>query len=339
VVSHSAGSIISDVALSMAGNAQYHPKLGKVDFIAKHIRAHIALNGAISGSPWATMALGAAGASATSPLCIGANLYLKRPAGSSCTKYATLYGTILADLHPPYMQARWRPLVHLATVPTITVAGGSHETLFPFKIHFVPGLDDGVVPMDSSCGRDVIRSHWPSGSTPLGLIGLARAFDLGMALTDQQPLRAAIEYREQLGPHRDGMPRLAAACTPFKTPWGMWQLVVPSPQTFNYFTHHYPFIQTAENHGYTEIFLDERDDMIGRARPELEDTRAIINPMLYQLDVVNPAVKTMQVEFHKGRRIRFPLTRRYMWLWRRTYHRMQGWQTRSAADYVYDYVR
>jgi hypothetical protein len=253
--------------------------------------------------------------------------------------YAKLYGTILSDLHPPYMQARWRPLVHASTIPTITVAGGSHQTLFPFKIHFLPGFDDGVVPMDSSCGRDVIRSKWPAGSIPLGAIGLTRAFDLGMALTYQQPLRAAVEYREQLGPHRDGFPRLAAACTPFKTPWGLWQTIIPTNLTLSYFSNHYPFIQTAENHGATQLFLDETDDMIDRQRPEREDSRAVLNPMLYQLDLIDPAIKTMQIESQKGLRRRFPFTRKYVWLWRRTYHRMTNWETKSAADYVYDYVR
>jgi hypothetical protein len=68
--------------------------------------------------------------------------------------------------------------------------------------------------------------------------------------------------------------------------------------------------------------------------------RAIRNRDLYTRNLINPVIAVMQTEHYKGKRIHFRLfgKNRYVWIWRRTYHQLDNWQTRAAVDYAYDFV-
>jgi len=107
----------------------------------------------------------------------------------------------------------------------------------------------------------------------------------------------------------------------------------------NYYHNHYSFVQTGEDHY----------DIVERTDAPRWDSRAVLDASIYTtnpggiaLGLVRDALKTAQVQVHRGRPVRF-LSHRLGWIWKRTYHLLNGIDGLStddmaAADYVYDYV-
>jgi hypothetical protein len=233
--------------------------------------------------------------------------------------------------------------INATPVPVLTVGGASDESLWPVKRYFNRAFDDGVVAMDSSCGRDIPVGLWPSGILPWAGLLNPRLFDMGMAR--QEFGRAALFYREQtlefLLSAKPFNPRAAAGCTPYKTPWGM--LEPAHSRVFNPFQfrpNHYSFIHSAENHGADKRPLSGLDEMIGREKPSLEDSRSVHGNDIYSRGLVRDGLKASEAQQTRGQVIKFKLFgHKYKWyIWKRTYHQLLNYQTKSAADYAYDYV-
>ena len=123
-----------------------------------------------------------------------------------------------------------------------------------------------------------------------------------------------------------------------------------SPLTF--YPNHFSFLQTSEAHG---AFTSKKnplwrdDDLIGRGDPQYADVRAIVDPKVYASDtrplflnqsLVSPTMKALEEFSRVGRYVPLRLFNRTfkIYIWRRSYIRLQGWQTRAAMDYAYDYV-
>ena len=358
IISHSTGALVTDVAMALAVDSSFQAKYGNVSFIPDRIRTHVSAAGAINGSQWATTVLILARAAEFTTneifprlgeVCTIANAVLdpeKLLAGTGCQFYDRLADSVLLDLNPFRTITKWAPYINKTPVPVLTVAGHSHESEFPWKVFFQRGYDDGVVSMDSSCGRERPSLLWPTGfQTPLVTTLDPRLYDMGMAMSDSS--RAVRTYIEKTferwlsWPPFNLMPRAAAACTPYKSPHGMiervrWLKFKP----LNYYKNHYSFIQTAENHGAAKRAENKIDGLIGGGSPWQEDVRAIMDPYVYTSGLVHPDVKYLQDEVKMGEFIRFKLfgVQHKIYIWRRTYHRLHGWESKAAMDYVYDYV-
>lgn len=236
---------------------------------------------------------------------------------------------MLLDLVPTRTQARWGPVISATPVPVLTVAGGNSDHKHPYKLFFEPGYGDGVLSMDGSCARAVPAALWPSGFlSPTGAIH-PWIFDRGMANTPARRFFAEASFEWKTSPAP--VPRIAAACTPFKTPWGMLVPVASLQYPLTaFFPNHYPLIQTRENHV---------DDLLDRASPELEDVLTVFHGGIYGT-LVSPALGSLPEQRLKGKKVKFKLFGKpFEWyIWLRTYHQLSGWESRAAADYVYDYL-
>jgi hypothetical protein len=346
VVSHSTGALITDVAMAKANTPAYQAIYGPVGFIPQLVTTHVALAGAFAGSQLATLAMVGAW---MGPLqlptgsCIYLRLAMGLPSTSVCGLLYRARGSILEDLVPQVLRKYHNPDINATPVPVLTVAGANHESLWPVKRFFNRAFDDGVVAMDSACGRDLPVSVWPSGILPFAGMLNPRLFDMGMARDNF--VRAVTMYREQtleyLFSRYPLIPRAAAGCTPHKTPWGMLEpfgIRVFGPLDFR--PNHFSFIQTTENHGADKRILSGLDEMIGRELPSLEDSRSVHGNDIYARGLVKNSLMASEIQQTRGRVIKFKLFgfKYKLYLWKRTYHRFYDYQNRSAADYVYDYV-
>jgi uncharacterized protein (TIGR03437 family) len=345
VVSHSTGALVTDVAMAKANEPGYQAKYGPIGFIPKLVTTHVALAGAISGSQLATLAM--VGAWNTSLLgsvgCTYVRIAFGLPSNSYCGFLPRAKDSILEDLVPQVLRKNHNADINATPVPVLTVAGASNESLWPVKRFFNRAFDDGVVAMDSGCGRDLPVAVWPSGFVPFGGTLNPRLFDLGMARDNL--VRAVSLYREQTGEFLYSaypfVPRAAAGCTPHKTPWGMLEpygIQVFNP--YNFRPNHYSFIQTTENHGADKRILSGLDELIGREHRSLEDSRSVHGNDIYTRGLVSNSLKASEIQMSRGRVVRFKLfgIKYKLYLWKRTYHRFDNYQNRSAADYAYDYV-
>lgn len=330
VISHSTGAPITDAALALADKPWLLPSptlqaaFANAAYIPAHIRVHIALGGTFSGSQYATAALALAtlpGANAA--LCEPAKALLGWSSSDPCPDFKPLAGSILRDLHPPATQLAWGPVIAQTPVPVLAIAGGHADENWPLKRFAADGFDDGVLTMDAACARPSPVPAWPSGYVPGSL---KRVFDMGIPFS-----RAARYWGDQrFEANFSSVPiaRVAAACTPWKSPTGMVQPVAAlAPGSINpvaFIPRHYSFVQSAESHTAGLLDCEERP---------AEESRAIFSPVVYSL--VSGAMATLQDEEVRGRPIG---KKKRWWLWKRTYHLLQGWRQYCAAEYAYDYV-
>jgi hypothetical protein len=356
IVSHSTGGPVSDVAMSIAGKTgdatnPLRPILGDLSFVPNHVKAHVALAPALSGSGLAAAAVGAALFPADPVICpLGLSIYAllqgdnvpdPLAAGPGCALISPIIlSSVLRDLAPIVMRSLWGPFIGSTPVPVLTVTGGAtFDTSNPTKFLLLNGLDDGVVQMDSTCARTNVDALWPAGfffdrlSSPLPNPLL---FDPAM-----EPLRAGNYFADQTGSYHysvNPVPRAAAACTPYKAPWGMIEDIPPEEQPFSSpmatYPNHYSFLQSASTH---------HSFVIGDAAG-VEDVRAIADEAVYTRGLVSASLQGMEEEEVRGKKVTFRLQilrqsfSYEWWVWKRTYHRLLGWQTKHADDYVYDFV-
>jgi hypothetical protein len=266
----------------------------------------------------------AAGLAPPASVCRAAMVVLN-PQSSSCPNLAPLLNSVLFDLMPVVAQAKWGPLVAITPVHALTIAGGNHDAMWPMKRFFAAGFDDGVVNMDSGCGRATPHLSWPAGYGPYNWL---RVYDMG------QPKGRAIRFfsEQKFEPWLYGMPsnRASAACSPWKSTTGMVQPVamyLPTPPLNPYLYHprHHPFVQTSETHVTGLRDCGEKP---------AEDELAIDNHQVYWNGLVNGGIANLQEEDVVGKQ----LFKSKKWLWKRTYHRLHNWQGRCAADYAYEWV-
>jgi hypothetical protein len=276
VVSHSTGGLVTDVAMTAAAehlnlNAAYIPRLCK---------AHVAMEGAFSGSDMAVPGValsGIIGPQTASWACqlitsIFNDLENVNSSPNNCMQIVpTISSSILVDLCPRVTQSKWVHYVASMPVRTITMVGGHPTYQTPIKNLLHPGFDDGVLTISSQVANPNKRENWPSGFTPSdGYLSLIHTFDMGVAgepwpfnqvtlgLSSvdalNSPRRAAAYYVDQMFDiQRPQHPPafIAGAATPFISPTGMRQNVggeSPDTSTLNRYPNHYSFLQAATDH-------------------------------------------------------------------------------------------
>jgi hypothetical protein len=363
IISHSTGGLIVSSALALAQQCRFGP--GAV-VIASHIRAHVALAGAISGSRLAAvaMALGilntvpSSGASAV--LCpIQDKLF--NTTGSCSLNTGFVVHTILRDLTPLVAQQAWGSAVGASPVPTVTVAGGhplgnyGGVTKLP-----LPGLDDGVVTMNSACGNPLpVNPPWhaASGAAVVPIQG----FDMGIPL-----VRALRNYIDQKPfPSPPPFPLyMAGACTPWRSPTGMVMPLAAAMggtqwDTRKRYPNHFSFIQGSIDHsnngggdlanpwpsksgGPASLHRDYREFL---SRTVNEEMSAITDAGIYAKAadatyLVKPTFAAEMHEFVRGKKVSFKLFGRRItwWIWKRTYHLLNRYPSKASAHYVYEFV-
>ncbi|MCA1618267.1 MAG: hypothetical protein LC795_02925 [Acidobacteria bacterium] len=343
-------------------NTTVSAEFGHVGYIADRARAHVALHGAISGSHLATAMVAASQVPGLKQL---ASLIVNKMQCQS--SYANLAphvnGSILLDLIPQMAQAPspvgWRDHVNSVPVPVLTVAGGhpggTAEWTPLFKQGLHKGLDDGVLTMDSQCGNPNLAHTWPSRTTAIfPLIYKPRLFDLGIAF----PRGVGYFVDETfLTPSQT----FAAGCIPFVTPNGMLTpkalILNQSVSPLNRYNNHYSFIQTASGHyaGPRGLQSDPYGTGANYAPPNYnyeptlgtpnsEEVRALTSSFPYTSGLVSAGMKNIVQEHVRGRKVTFTIKlfgkkwTRTWWIWKRTYHLLDGFETKTECDYVYDYV-
>ena len=368
IVSHSAGALVADVAMAVAQQTKTVPavaaQLGQLGFIPDHMKVHVAFQGAFSGSHWATVA--AAAALGIGPgLCPIVTAFFQGAKNASspvppslCSQLPTLPNSALADMVPEVAQGVWGPLVQLTPVPVLTVAGGHPSKLQPFKNVFLRGFDDGVVAMNSQCANPLPPGVWASGYFPVPSPLNIKVFDRGIS-----QVRATRYFFDQMwdkifAPVQAPPNLAAAACTPYVSPTGMLQPFAGGPpDPFARYNKHYSFIQSASDHivgpvgTYSEGGCKNRDYLnTAGSFQNNEEERVITNPAVYQTDarfagdpqpLVNWSMKTAVTEHMRYKRIRlftFKGKTKYLYIWRRFYHLLDGYECMDEVDYVHQYV-
>lgn len=254
IIGHSTGPLVTSSAMSLAKAGVFGPG-GKQ--IPGHIRAHVSFAGALSGSRLATAGVGIALQSNPVPPLLCSAVY--DLLGMPCSGVSFLANSILRDLIPRVAQDVWGFPVATTPIPTVTVAGG-HPLGKGWGIlrPFLPGLDDGVVTMNSACGNS--NRVTPFVLAPSGAIvtSLVKAFDFsehGGKLA--RAVQNFVSHKNLMGPLILPMHPLflASACTPYRSPTGM-VMPVASPgvggpwDARSRYPNHYSFIQASLSHSY-----------------------------------------------------------------------------------------
>lgn len=213
IISHSAGSLFSNVALSLAGYVDKTPglkdKLGDISEIANKCKLHIAIQGAFKGSADAPIALGLASGLAF-PVAVTNLLFDLFGFDFISNDIGWLLHSQFLDLAIPNFiyngglfsklcpdpQVLFNPFCKLANahliedVPmeVVTIAGGNSSdfgtsgTSWPAQIIVKQllqrGFDDGVLSMDCQCGNKVTRPYYPNRFLPLpGILTLGLLYN------------------------------------------------------------------------------------------------------------------------------------------------------------------
>ena len=264
VIGHSTGPLITSSALGLA-HIGFFGDGGRV--ITNHIAAHISFDGAISGSRIATIGmvvsmLAAPVAAVSNFLCPIVDAVFGTQ--NACNADLSFVGTsILRDLIPAVSQGVWGSAVNASPVPTVTLAGGHPlgNQAGGLTSRFLPGVDDGVVTMNSACGNP--NPVFPYLLPPSGfsVTSPIKAFDFsefGDRLTRAAGILAAQKHMMVGTPWPGpviGPLYLAAACTPYLSATGM---LMPVAQAFTglpfdarkRYNNHYSFIQSLGEHSY-----------------------------------------------------------------------------------------
>lgn len=369
IVSHSAGALVADVAMALAQRTKTVPavasQLGQLGFIPDHMKVHVAFQGAFSGSHWATVAAAAA-LGLGSNLCPITTAFFQGAQKASspvsptlCSQLPTLPNSALVDMVPEVAQGVWGPLVQLTPVPVLTVAGGHPSKLQPYKNVFLRGFDDGIVTMNSQCANPLPPGVWASSYVPSPSPLNIKVFDRGISQVRATRYFFDQMYDKIFAPVQQPPNHAAAACTPFISPTGMLQPYLGGPpDPFARFNKHYSFIQSASDHivgpigTYSQGGCKNRDYLItaGSFQND-EEERVITNGVVYQPDarfngdaqpLVNSSMKTAVTEYMRYKRIKISIFKKkdpkYLYIWRRFYHLLDGYECMDEVDYVHQYV-
>jgi hypothetical protein len=368
IISHSTGGLIVSSAMTLAQQGRFGPGGA---MIPNHIRAHVAFNGAISGSRLATVAMAVGmryavlSAGASLILCNIEDL-LYNTSGTCSLNTGFVVHTVLRDLVPLVSQQVWGPAVAGSSVPTVTVAGGHPLGNYAGGVtkFLLPGLDDGVVSMNSACGNPLTVA--PPLLAASGFIANPiKAFDLGIPL-----VRALRNYIDQKAfPALVPFPfYMAGACTPWRSPTGMVMDLAASGElrgtnwdTRKRYSNHFSFIQGSIDHSHngggdssnpwpsasnlsTSVTKD-RNYRTFSGTTNNEETSAITDGGIFARAadgtyLVQPAFADEMYEFRRGRKISFKLFghKHTWWIWKRTYHLLKHYDAKASAHYVYEFV-
>jgi hypothetical protein len=287
VVSHSTGGPLVDVALSAAANQHSL----KAEYIAAHAKAHVAVQGAFSGSRIATVAVGASAALVSTGLpgwCRMIQFFFGDHDGlcDHIVNWDTPIRGVTFDLVPLVMQLKWGRYINSTPTPAVTITGGHPSFAWPIKRLLLKGLDDGVVTTNSASANPNPWFAGPSGYLRLGPTKFAsrRVKDLGINRRDDKvhttKRRSKGYFKDQIKDPPDLPPelepyltRVASGCTDYLSPtgmvqpWHLWTFGGPLDPK-NRYDKHYSFIEAAADHyGMTPNLIDEDFNANSEYRP------------------------------------------------------------------------
>jgi hypothetical protein len=363
LISHSTGPEIVSSAMGRAARGDFGLS---AKAIPAHMRAHISMDGAISGSRLASaaMAVGLSNApssTANSALC-PVEKFLFDTSNVCSLSTAFVAHTILRDLMPGVAQGVWGPAIAQSPVPTVTIAGG-HPSGNQFGVtkFLPPGVDDGVISMNSACGNP-----WqvkpgprpPSGSTMKSMV---KSYDMGIASI--RAIKNFISQKDFQAPP-PFHPYLAAACTPHLSTTGMVMPVLNALANTLFDAHrrypnYFSFIQGSNDHAHegggdpsnpwpsasSQSAVHARVYRESYGATNAEETSAITDARIYARAadgtyLVHPAFSGQMGEYVRGRKVTFKLLgkKRTWWIWKRTYHLLNHWKEKSGTSFAYEYV-
>ncbi|MES2634453.1 MAG: hypothetical protein V4669_15890 [Pseudomonadota bacterium] len=257
VIGHSTGPLITSSAFGRAHAGDFGP--GGKQVVASML-AHVSMDGAISGSRISSIGMALAYGiapipSASNVICpIADELFGTTNACNANLSFVA--SSILRDLIPAVSQAVWGPDVDRSPVPTVTIAGGHPRGNQAAGITqlLLPGVDDGVVTMNSACGNP--NPVFPGIFAPSGLsiTQLVKGFEF----SDWAPrlVRGVKIWASQKNLMTVPTPGyLASACTPHLSASGMvmpvaYDWVATPRDARNRYRNHYSFIQSLSEHSY-----------------------------------------------------------------------------------------
>lgn len=365
IISHSTGGLIVSSAMALANLGFFGPGAAQ---IPDKIRTHVAFEGAISGSRLASagMAVGLTLGVKPRALCLLVDEFIDIT-DNCLSDLSFVRHTILRDLMPPVAQGIWGPVLALSPVPTLTVAGGhplGNHALGITKL-LLPGLDDGVVSMNSACGNP--NPVFPPFLGPSGIIVVSNLRAFEMSKEPALRIRAVknfISHKDLRGLVPPVPTYLAGACTPYRSPTGMVMPVVFALSgtlwdTRHRYPNHYSFIQGSIDHAYDGGGDDDnkwpsalgqpastRRHYLQHYGPNVEETSAVTDRNIYRqfadgTYLVHPSFSIMR-EVVTGRPISFSLrgskNKRRVWIWKRTFHLLDKWEEKQSSHYVYEFV-
>ena len=291
------------------------------------------------------------------------------------------FQSVLVDLVPEVTVLRWGPwVINQTPVPVLTVAGANWFTHYStlWKNLVMPGLDDGVLTIESQAASALPLFPFPSGYIPDSEPPYyPQIFDLGLGVPDDTGqvgvslpiptvnglLRGTGFYLDQwwdpqLFSWHPLLPStyVAGACVPEISVTGMLQ-PVDKHDLFHsllpYANHHW-FLQTASSHSGPFSFDGTGglfSDPIFGDPPANEEVCVVTDPNAYvpylysdqhYVQLLRPEVADLMEETVKGWRVTFTIPwideTVTWWIWKRTYHRTAGWDTMTECDYVYQYA-
>lgn len=367
VISHSTGGEIMTTTMGRLRNGDYGQSLKP---LTERFRGHIAYSSALGGSRVATAGILASSLTVGSSVVCGFISDVFGGNGLCGWGLSRALNSVLVDLSPIYAHERWLPVMAQSPVTTLTVSGahtlGNYHapSVFAFlntKV-LLPGVDDGVVTMDSSCGNPRLVVPFlnpPSGYTVTSRL---KAFDMGQPLLrgigimrDQHRFAGAVPFS----------PFLTAMCTPWLSSAGMVMPVSNSGIGTPFSAHErinnvYSFLQGAIDHSNTGGTADNNpypssvgepaslpriyaNDLFGNR--EREESSAITDSAVFQIGndgvyPVHPSFVWQPHEYQRGRKLKFKLFGKTYtwWIWRRTYHLLNRWEHKAAPHFVYEYA-
>jgi hypothetical protein len=374
IISHSTGSLIINTAMSRARSGHYGPGAKQVQ---RGVIAHVAFDGAISGSRLAEIGIavalqGAQAVNEASLLCTIVDQVFG--VGGSCKADMSFIPTsILRDLLPQVSQQVWGPVSNASPVPTVTFAGAAplgNQAGGMTKV-FLPGIDDGVETMNSACGNPnpvfpgVFGSAGVNPPSGMRVASLVKAFEFS-----EDPGVLARSLKNFMSQHNHltlgigvNDPRyLAGTCSPYLSPTGMVMLVEDAfggtqRDARARFNNHYSFIQSLGEHSYdgggdpANSWPSSISALPGATRrywpygtDNREESRVVTDGTIYTRTIDTNGTRLVKpVEMYetvRGRKVGFKLFgRRYTWwLWKRTYHLAHRWEAMQSSHYAYEFV-
>ena len=284
--------------------------------------------------------------------------------------FSTAATSVLVDLVPAVAKWKWGSAVDHTNVPTVMLTGAHPSKVYPFKTILLPGFDDGVLSINCQTANPNPPNLWPSGFIVRGgVLGKALTFDMGTAV--HQPLRAAYYYSDQViegALFHPAIPNfIASGPVPYLSPTGMIQSVgfeFPIPTGFSPMARHnmhYSYISSAADHFVWRKGTNSPDYDDTWHERNFEETRTILQgdePALYANYFPPGPVHTPgddeplltagclpEVEEREdGIHVQFPLKSltklhaKKLWLWKRKYHLLKGFQMKMASDYMYESI-
>lgn len=367
ILSHSTGSPIVSTAMSLAAAGHFGPG-GKQ--IPGRIVLHASLAGAIAGSRLASvvMAITQGGGPGSAPpgpvvstlLCPILDALLG--AADACSIDTAFVATsIMRDLMPDVAQGVWGPILAASPVPTVTSAGGHPTGSYGATGSFLPGLDDGVVSMNSACGNP--NPVDPGVTPPSGLTVSSRGKAFDFSENAGRLLRATkIFFGQRNLKVSAADDYLAATCTPHLSPTGMVMPVAnlwsgTSRDARARFPNHYSFVQSLGEHAYDGAGAAGNPWPSAGGNPastlrqysyfgtsNIEESNAVIDSSIYTRTIDGNGTRLAKPvgarEVVRGRKVGFKLFGKWRtrWIWKRTYHLLDKWQEKQSSHYVYEFV-